>query len=602
LLDALIMTVALLHYIWRIVNLSWLIGPIFDKELRVSSRRRRNYLLRFVYLTMLTIFLVLMWQEEVRYGGSAVYTASRMAQAGQVVIASIVWFQFCAIQIVAMIMLSTSISDEIYNRTLGILMTCPVNSFQIVMGKLFSKLLQLILLLAISLPLLAVVRVFGGVPWGYVLSSLCITLTTGIFVGSVSLLFSIFSRRVYVVIIATVLALGAMFALAPLLVTIILREFVFNEDFLSVVSVFNPYFSLVINTELMMSPRRGGPTAFLSWPTHCAIMLGASTFILALSVTLVRRVALRQAAGEPSVPPRRYSNKSGSFRLDDYKATALALRRVKGPPVLWKELRTALLGRHKKAAYIIIFAGIALLIITYSLCAREHILDDVEVHILYGIIFLGLGMLFTIILPATTVASEKESRTWALLLTTPLSGWQIILGKFIGALRRSALIWLFLFGHIVLFSLMMIIHPVCIVQMAILVAGIVIFLIGTGLYFSARLRHTTAAVIANFALAAAVWGLIPLLMVLILNIVRTDYNFVFEVCLDTNPFVQTTVIMDAATRMGSARSYRSYNWLFLTSLNATDTTLWMLLCMMGYISLGLLFTWRAKNRLRRNIF
>ena len=33
-----------------LLRLSWLTGPIFDKELRVSSRRRRNYVLRFVYV------------------------------------------------------------------------------------------------------------------------------------------------------------------------------------------------------------------------------------------------------------------------------------------------------------------------------------------------------------------------------------------------------------------------------------------------------------------------------------------------------------------------------------------------------------------------
>ena len=32
-----------------------LIGPIFDKELRVSSRRARNYVMRTVYLVLLLI-------------------------------------------------------------------------------------------------------------------------------------------------------------------------------------------------------------------------------------------------------------------------------------------------------------------------------------------------------------------------------------------------------------------------------------------------------------------------------------------------------------------------------------------------------------------
>jgi ABC-type transport system involved in multi-copper enzyme maturation permease subunit len=167
---------ALTNSVLRLLSLSWLTGPIFDKELRVSSRRRRNYALRSVYLGLLTLFLVLVWLSEVRVFGTAANRAAQMAEAGKRVMSVIVWFQFFGTQLVAVVMLSTSISDEIYNRTLGVLMTTPISSIQIVMGKVFSKLLQLLLLLAITVPLLAVVRVFGGVPWAYVISSTCITL------------------------------------------------------------------------------------------------------------------------------------------------------------------------------------------------------------------------------------------------------------------------------------------------------------------------------------------------------------------------------------------------------------------------------------------
>jgi len=204
-----------------VLSPAWLTGPIFDKELRVSSRRRRNYVLRFAYLAILTVFVVLIWNSMVRFQGAAAYRISRMSEAGLAVITTIIMFQFIATQLIALVMLSTSISDEIYNRTLGVLMTTPINSFQIVMGKLFSKLLQIILLLAISLPLLAIVRIFGGVPWDYVLSSLCITLTAVIFAGSLSLYFSIKSRRAYAVILKTLFTLGTIYLFIPIMVVLV---------------------------------------------------------------------------------------------------------------------------------------------------------------------------------------------------------------------------------------------------------------------------------------------------------------------------------------------------------------------------------------------
>jgi ABC-type transport system involved in multi-copper enzyme maturation permease subunit len=200
---------------------------------------------------LLTIFVVIVWLSVVKFQGTAAYQKSRMAVAGKTIITTIVTFQFIATQLIAVIMLSTSISDEIYHRTLGVLMTTPISSFQIVMGKLFSKLLQLILLL--------------GVPWNYVLSSLCITLTAVIFAGSLSLYFSINNRRAYVVIIKTVFTIGVLFAFFP---TVLGALFALLSNFAPVLGSpgfvspilmgffahLNPFGAMSLNTAMMMSP------------------------------------------------------------------------------------------------------------------------------------------------------------------------------------------------------------------------------------------------------------------------------------------------------------------------------------------------------------
>jgi len=588
------MTAALMSFVRQFFSFSWLTGPIFDKELRVSSRRRRNYVLRVAYLAALTIFLVLIWLEQVRYSGagSAVFRVSRMSRAGQIIVMFIVWFQFGATQLLAIIMLSNAISDEIYNRTLGLLMTTPINSFQIVMGKLFSKLLQLILFLAISLPLLAIVRVLGGVPWGYVVSSLCVTLAAIIFVGSLSLFFSIFSRRAYVVIIVTVLAYGVLFGLLPYLTGMAwhtitghwpkarLTEAIFYP---------NPCGIMAFTTIKMLNPPGPGGMPTLSWPPHCAIMLAAAAVILFISVSRVRKVALRQATGQLGTSSRQQ-------RV--WERSAGRVRRINGSPTIWRELRTPLFRGHRIAASILLIISLLVLLATYGLWAAENDLHQEEVHMIYAAIFTGLGVLFTIILPATCITSEKESRSWPLLLVTTLSDWQIIFGKFVGILRRCFPIWLFLFGHLIIFILANIIHPIAFIQMAILVAWIIVFLSGTGLYFSSRFKHTTAAVIANFALAGVIWGLMPILLFLLVQVGDMDQDLA-EVYMDTNPFVHAFVIMDGAVSRGHGFYY---HWVGWRDHGACEATAWMLTCMAGYVFLGYVFAWRAKCRLRRNIF
>jgi len=613
------MTTALLSFFSKLFNPVWLTGPLLDKELRVSSRRRRNYVLRFAYVLLLTIFIAIVWLSVVKFQGTAAYQKSRMAVAGKSIVTTIVTFQFIATQLIAVIMLSTSISDEIYHRTLGVLMTTPISSFQIVMGKLFSKLLQLILLLAISLPLLAIVRIFGGVPWDYVLSSLCITLTAIIFAGSLSLYFSINNRRAYVVIIKTVFTLGVLFAFFPTILGALLIPLLRNYASITQLQRFaspiltgvfahlNPFGAMSINTAMMMSPTIPAGTIFFYWPVHCVLMLGASALLIALCVKVVRKVALRQAVGQLELSPKRKRRKQiGTLPLAaNAQELAGIVRPVKGPPVLWKELRAPMIqGAGGKNSLIGLAVTIVALLLTYAVCDKQKCLDEDFTHISYTLLFLLIGMVFNMVLSSACITSEKESRAWPILLATSMDDWQILLGKAVGVFRRCLPIWFLLAGHILLFVLVKYIHPVAIVHVFMLVAGMVVFLTGSGLYFSSRFKRTTSAVVANFALAVVLWMVIPALLGMVTTISRDDK--VFETYLFANPVIQTSTIMGGDGGKDNARTNLSgleYNWppgghserIYITNSILLVTTL-------GYICLGLLFAWRAKCLFRHNIF
>jgi ABC-type transport system involved in multi-copper enzyme maturation permease subunit len=502
-------------------------------------------------------------------------------------------------------MLSTAISDEIYHRTLGLLMTTPVNSFQIVMGKLFSKLLQLLLLLAISLPLLAVVRVFGGVPWSYVVSSLLTTFSTVIFLGSLSLFFSIFTRKAYAVIIMTCLTAGALFAVIPLLGfmtwhVLELRTVIALKTMYAVFLVPNPYCNLFLSTMLMLEPRVPAMMPSFSGYLNCGIILAGSAALLFVCVVRVRKIALRQAVGQlaaPSRKPRRGRNSSSSPATRS--VSAARTRRVKGPPIIWKELRFPLLGRRKVASLAMIAICLLTLFVTYLLCAIEGVLGEDDVHDAYAVIFLVIGILFSTVLASTCITSEKEARSWPLLMATTLDDGEIAVGKLVGVVRRCFPAWLPLMGHIVLFSLAGIIHPVAIFQMGLLVAWIVVFLAGTGLYFSSCFKRTTTAVLMNLVVAGVIWAVVSILLG-ILGGINHKLRPAAEVYFDTNPFIHAVVITEAAVR--DPGSYRWFSFRSSKVSGGLTSTIWMLVCAAGYMSLGLLFAWRAKHRFRRSVF
>jgi hypothetical protein len=145
------------------------------------------------------------------------------------------------------------------------------------------------------------------------------------------------------------------------------------------------------------------------------------------------------------------------------------------------------------------------------------------------------------------------------------------------------------------------IHPIAVIQISILIIWIVTFLSGTGLYFSTRFKHTTTAVIMNFALATVIWAIGPMLLGLFGVITRT--GDIVEAYMDTHPYVHAMVVMEATVIRGSSFSrINRYNWIGFRNIDVVKSTAWMFVCMLVYIFIGFIFAYCAKRRLRRNIF
>ncbi len=577
---------------WDWLTLQPITGPILDKEMRVTSRRKRYFVLRVVYLALLLIILAMAWADTISNNQSSLMTVSRMAIAGQMLTSFVVWFQFIGLQVVAVIMLSTAISEEIYHKTLGVLMTTPITAAQIVLGKLLSRLWQLMLLLGISLPVLAMVRVFGGIPWGFLIAGLALTLCSVLFVGALTMLWSIYCRRAYAAIIFSALSLAGLFALVPFLVVIITIRAGEGDKIILGLGLLNPYICQAVNTAILFEPRGMPampiPVEWFPW-IHCGFLLVVTLLILLFCIWKVRKVALRQIIGEATVilNPQTPMTSSAPDKI------VPRLRTVRGQPVYWKECRLPLFGRHKIAAAVFLALGLGVLGLIYALLADGNDLDNSDAQAMFGIVFMGIAMLITATLPSATVTSERESGSLPLLLTTTLTDWQILFGKFFGAIRRCLPVWGLLMGHLAMFVVVGYLHLVVLPYMAIVVAWVLILCSASGVYFSVRFRHTTTAVILNMATWATVWGLIPLLLGFMTLWVRLDSDIV-EGYVDIIPFVQCACVIDGAAGDGG-----TFHWIGLNSLNIAETLVWLIVCFAGYSLVAAGFLVRAKMLLRR---
>jgi len=616
--------------------------------------------LRGVYLAVLTAFVVLVWMATVKWEsyGTHAYRVSRMYLAGRTIIVYIAWFQFIVLQIVTVIMLSTAISEEIYAKTLGVLMTTPIHSFQIVVGKLFSKILQLLLLLAASLPMLAVLRVLGGVPWSFVIASLCVTLTTALLVASVTMFFSIVFRWAFVSILMSVGTMAVVYAGIPLIGALIIsagrlyRGAELMEWLATLFIHSNPYATMTFLTVTVFDPtgRAMGSIPFFHWWLTCLVSLGISALVLTACVAMVRKVGLRLVAGATGAGPSNANAIAASAataavtqpvlaRLAPQDDTAIVeappvlevlqpvaaapppmalppagatkVREIKGSPIIWRELRSKWLKRGV-LYWVLVGVGAWLLLLIYGLIAlAEHdaFYDD-DVHAAFIIVYTIIASLVTCVLAATNITSEKESRSWELLLCTPMGDWHILLAKLIGTVRRCLPIWLIPIGHILVFSLFGCCHFGLLPLYLMIVASILTILAGAGLYFGARFKRTTTTVILNISLGLGLWLVLPGALALAgeampRNDFRREFRDASEYVVDSNPFFQTGMVTERLSgRQRARKSIDEIDFYWASSsypgkLGYIETVSYMTLFVAMYVALAAFMAWRAKCQFRK---
>ncbi|HAK96557.1 MAG TPA: hypothetical protein DCM87_16595, partial [Planctomycetes bacterium] len=274
-----------------------------------------------------------------------------------------------------------------------------------------------------------------------------------------------------------------------------------NDLGVAISAAFNPYLALFEDTVSLYTP--GRVRLGLDWPLHCALMAGLSALLLLLAIRGARSALERHA-----FPPERRAAKEA--RTD--AAAAGEPSRVSERPVYWKDARP---GRRRRQRLALLVAGIAV-VGTCAAWAWVTMPMFSLLHLPLQIAWL-FAVIVTSVLAARSIASEKEGRTWALVLATPLSDGRIVREKAFGVLHRTAFLWvLFLAGDAIIAALASLsfgggFGVIYLAQAPVVLAGQLLFLLGAGLYFSVRCRTSAAA--TAFTLACMLgWCLFDWLM------------------------------------------------------------------------------------------
>jgi ABC-type transport system involved in multi-copper enzyme maturation permease subunit len=188
------------------------IAAIGVKELRGRMRGRRAFIILTIYLLLLAGFALMVEtlierSYQTGFGGSS---ASASAVIGQSIFAAVLMLMTLQVVFLASSSTTGSISLEREKQTLDLLAATPISSVAIVIGKLLSALVYVFLLIAASIPLMAVVFVYGGIAPEDMLSGYAVLVATALGLGSFGLLCSSLVKRTTAATAVTIFGVLAM--------------------------------------------------------------------------------------------------------------------------------------------------------------------------------------------------------------------------------------------------------------------------------------------------------------------------------------------------------------------------------------------------------
>lgn len=187
---------------------------IMVKELRSRMRGRRAFVVLTIYLLILAAISYAIYQATYQtvtalaaFGGTAVNAS---ASIGQAIFTALSLLQLLLISFIAPAFTAGAISLEREKQTLDLLVTTPLRPGAIVVGKLLAALAFVFLLILASIPLSAIVLMYGGAGIDDLLKQLIVLVSAAIGFGSIGLFFSALIKRTQA---ATVLTYSAMLVL-----------------------------------------------------------------------------------------------------------------------------------------------------------------------------------------------------------------------------------------------------------------------------------------------------------------------------------------------------------------------------------------------------
>jgi ABC-type Na+ efflux pump permease subunit len=398
-----------------------MLGPIFAREFQTVPRRGAHYLARTASLGLLWVLGLTAWQAAVGWQRAALL--GETARFGLLLFQIFTYVQLTLLLFFAALSAASTVAQEKDRRTFILLLITDMRDYEIVLGKLLGSLLPIALLLAASVPVMALLLLLGGVAPSQVVQAVLILSATAFASGSLGGVVALWRDRTF-----QSLALSALFLVLYLCLVRALGVLPIPAATLSYIQAcLDPFLAL---QAVLESPAEG-QTLHPAYGFFITLTL-LSVAVNGLAISRLRKWNPR---GEPIMQRERKDDNEDKDRSKAHAAPG-KIRDVWANPILWREIKTWAYGRRPlliSVAYYVVVGLISYYALSDALA--PHPGGTPAFAAATGIVPIAvLSMLLVSAQAVTAITSERDVGALDLLLVTDLTPKEFIFGKLLGIL------------------------------------------------------------------------------------------------------------------------------------------------------------------------
>lgn len=428
-----------------------LVGPVFSRELALTPRRARTYVVRSAYGFTLLILVVTAWL--VLTGTQRVRDLGDLARFGMAVFQLLAPLQLGIAVFFSALLAAGAVAQEKDRKTLDLLLLTRLSNSELVLGELLASLLHVVIPLLAAMPLFMLLGLFGGISLGQIGRVLAVTLASVLACGSLGSTIALWREKTFQSLAMTLLALVLWLAGWRAVAIGLLGPGWLGLSSQTWAIGFSPWEAILEAARPFSAaePRLG----VLGSPVGLFLGLAAVITVLlnGLAIALVRvwnpareaqttlpeeETWLRPSiwgpeydAAQPTPTHTAAGQPPGAVRVRS------RWRAVWDNPILWREIATWAYGRKVLAirlAYLVLF-GLAAGSLWWVAGRGEPVTRSVALTALAPLFLLSLALVNA--QAVISLTNERDARALDLLLVSDLSPKEIVYGKLGGVFYNT---------------------------------------------------------------------------------------------------------------------------------------------------------------------